>query len=158
MDKIIIFTDGSCQVHQKKLGGWGAVLIYKEIKKEIFGGEYNTTNNRMEIRAVIEALKIIKTTHIPIEVYSDAEYVVRCFIEGWYHKWLLNGWKSSKSKVKNVDLWKELIELVEMQDDIQFFKVKAHVGIELNELADDLANIGLEKLKNLNIEGKNKYE
>jgi ribonuclease HI len=158
MDKIIIFSDGSCEVHSRKIGGWGAVLIYKDIKKEICGGEYNTTNNRMEIKACIEALNIIKTTHIPIEIYSDSEYVVKCFLEGWYRKWLLNGWKSSKSKVKNVDLWKELIELVERQDNIQFFKVKAHVGIELNELADNLANIGLEKLKNSNIERKNKYE
>ena len=147
MDKIIIYTDGSCQVHTRKIGGWGAVLIYKEHVREICGGDTNTSNNRMELQACIEALKFIKTTHIPIEIYSDSQYVVSCFVEGWYHKWLLNNWKSSKSKVKNVDLWKELIELVEMQDDIQFFKVKAHNGVLFNEQADSLADDGLELTK-----------
>jgi ribonuclease HI len=147
LEKIIIYTDGACEVHKSRCSGWGAVLQYKDYIKEICGGEINSTNNAMEIKAVIEALKLIKTTHIPIEIYSDSQYVVSCFVEGWYHKWLLNNWKSSKSKVKNIDLWKELIELVEMQDDIQFYKVKAHNGIELNEKADNLANIGLEMTK-----------
>jgi len=147
LNKIIIYTDGACEIHKSRCSGWGAVLIYKEHVREIFGGELNSSNNRMEIKAVIEALKIIKTTHIPIEIYSDSQYVVSCFVEGWYHKWLLNNWKSSKSKVKNVDLWKELIELVEKQDEIQFFKVKAHDGIELNELADNLATEGLQLTK-----------
>jgi ribonuclease HI len=147
LEKIIIYTDGSCQISNRKLGGWGAVLIYKEYVREIFGGELNTSSNRMELLACIKALEFVKTTHISIEVYSDSQYVVSCFVEGWYHKWLLNNWKSSKSKVKNVDLWKELIKLVERQDDIQFFKVKAHNGIELNELADSLASEGLEMTK-----------
>jgi ribonuclease HI len=147
LDKIIIYTDGACEVHKSRVSGWGAVLQYKDYIKKICGGEINSTNNAMEIKAVSEALKLVKTTHIPIEIYSDSQYVVSCFVEGWYHKWLLNNWKSSKSKVKNVDLWKELIELVEMQEDIQFYKVKAHNGIELNELADNLANEGLELTK-----------
>jgi ribonuclease HI len=147
LEKIIVYTDGSCQVHTRKIGGWGAVLIYKDHIREICGGELNTSNNRMELQACIEALKFITTTHIPIEIYSDSQYVVSCFVEGWYHKWLLNNWKSSKSKVKNVDLWKELIELVERQDDITFHKVKAHAGIPLNERADELAGIGLEATK-----------
>jgi ribonuclease HI len=147
MDKIIIFTDGACLVHKGKIGGYGAVLKYKDYIKKIYGGEMNTTNNAMEIKACIEALKCIKTTHIPIEIYSDSEYVVKCFQECWYHKWLYNGWRSAKSKVKNVDLWKELIDLVEAQDEINFYKVKAHAGIELNEMADDLANTGIEMTK-----------
>jgi ribonuclease HI len=147
LEKIIVYTDGSCQVHTRKIGGWGAVLIYKDHVREIFNGEMNTSNNRMELQACIEALKFIKTTHIPIEIYSDSQYLISCFNEGYYHKWLLNNWKSSKSKVKNVDLWKELIELVEKQDDIQFFKVKAHSGDTWNDKADELANIGLELIK-----------
>jgi ribonuclease HI len=147
MDKIIIYTDGACQVHLSKIGGYGAVLQYKDYIKKIYGSELNSSNNRMEIKAVIEALKCIKTTHIPIEIFSDSEYVVKCFQECWYHKWLYNGWRSAKSKVKNVDLWKELIDLVERQDDIHFFKVKAHAGIELNEMADNLASIGIEMAK-----------
>lgn len=147
MEKIIIYTDGACEVHKNRVSGWGAILIYKEYIKEICGGEINSTNNRAEIMACIMALKEIRTTYIPIEIYSDSQYVVSCFVEGWYHKWLLNNWKSTKSKVKNVDLWKELIELVEVQDDITFHKVKAHAGIELNERADNLASEGLELTK-----------
>lgn len=147
MDKIIIYTDGACHVHKSKAGGYGAVLKYKDYIKKIHGGERNTSNNRMELKAVIEALKCIKTTHIPIEIYSDSQLIVRCFQENWYHNWIYNNWNSAKSKVKNPDLWKELISLVENQDDINFYKVKAHAGIELNELADDLANIGLEMIE-----------
>ena len=147
MNKIIIYTDGACEIHKSRCSGWGAVLQYKDNIKKICGGEMNSTNNAMEIKAVIMALKEIRTNHIPIEIYSDSAYLINCFHEGWYRKWLLNNWKSSKSKVKNVDLWKELIELVERQDDIQFFKVKAHSGIELNELADQLASEGLEITK-----------
>ena len=144
MNKLIIYTDGSCQVHKSKIGGYGAVLIYGDYIKKIFGGEKNTTNNRMELKAIIEALKCVKVTNISIEIYSDSEYIVNCFQQGWYQKWIYNDWRTSKSKVKNVDLWKKLIELVEKYDDIQFIKVKAHAGIEYNELADSLAEIGLQ--------------
>lgn len=144
MDKIIIYTDGACHVHKSKCGGYGAVLKYKDYIKKIYGGERNTTNNAMELKAVIEALKCVKTTHVPIEIYSDSQLIVNCFQENWYNNWIYNNWRTTKSRVKNVELWKELIDLVEKQDDINFFKVKAHIGIELNELADDLANIGLE--------------
>lgn len=147
MDKIIIFTDGACEVHKSKVGGYGAVIVHNGYTKTISGGQMNTSNNAMEIKACIEALKCIKTTSIPIEIYSDSQYVVRCFQEGWYHKWLYNNWRSNKSKVKNVELWKELIELVENQDNISFIKVKAHAGVELNELADHLATLGLEMIK-----------
>jgi len=147
MTKIIIYTDGACHIHKNQVGGWGAVLIYKDHKKEICGGERDTSNNRMELKACIEALKCITTTHIPVEIYSDSLYIVNCFNKGWYRNWLLNNWKTTKGRVKNVDLWKELIELVEQQENITFFKVKAHSGIELNDLADQLANEGLEKTK-----------
>lgn len=150
MNKIIIYTDGACHVHKGKVGGYGAVLKYKEHLKEIRGGELNTSNNRMEIKACIEALKCIKTTHIPIEIYSDSQYVVRCFQEEWYNKWIYNNWRSNKKEIKNIDLWKELIHLVSKQEEIIFLKVKAHAGIELNELADDLANRGLELTKKKN--------
>ncbi|RKD28975.1 ribonuclease HI [Thermohalobacter berrensis] len=150
MDKIIIYTDGACSGNQNEnnKGGYGAVLIYKEHKKEIYGGEKNTTNNRMELKGCIEALKLLKRNDIPVEVYTDSAYLCNCMNQKWYEKWRKNGWKNSKKKpVENRDLWIELIKLVESFDSIKFIKVKGHSGIELNELADSLANKGIEELE-----------
>ncbi|WP_425446912.1 ribonuclease HI [Dethiothermospora halolimnae] len=145
MEKIIIYTDGACSGNQneKNKGGYGAVLIYKEHKKEIHGGEENTTNNRMELKACIEALKTLKKVNIPVEVYTDSAYLCNCMNQKWYLKWQKNGWKNSKKKpVENKDLWEELLYVVGKINDITFLKVKGHAGIELNELADQLANKG----------------
>jgi ribonuclease HI len=149
MDKIIIYTDGACSGNQNdnNKGGYGAVLIYKEHRKEIYGGEINTTNNRMELRACIEALKTLKRRDIPVEVYTDSAYLCNCINQKWYEKWRKNGWKNSKKEpVENKDLWEELLKLVESIKDIKFIKVKGHSGVELNELADALANKGIDEL------------
>ena len=145
---IVIYTDGACSGNQFKnnSGGWGAVLISGEKRKEIFGGEKNTTNNRMELTACIKGLMEIKRSDAPIKIYSDSAYIVNCINNKWYVKWEKNGWKTSKKEpVENKDLWQELLELIK-KFDIEFIKVKGHSGIELNERADELANKGMDNL------------
>lgn len=130
MKVITIFTDGACQGNQNSvnIGGWGAVLNYQDHTKELYGGEINTTNNRMELKAVIEGLKALKTTHIPVKIYSDSAYTVNCFKEGWHIGWVKNGWKNSQKKpVENQDLWVELLALVGSQSKVSFLKLKGHL-------------------------------
>lgn len=150
MDKIIIYTDGACSGNQSKenIGGWGAILIYKDKEKEIYGGEINTTNNRMELTAVIESLKTIKNRSIQTELYTDSAYICNCIIQKWYVNWEKNGWKNAKKQdVENQDLWKELLMLYRAFNYIEFYKVKGHSGVEYNEKADELANKGIELAK-----------
>ena len=107
MEEITIYTDGACSGNPGP-GGWGAVLMYKGNKKEISGGKLNTTNNEMEITAVIQALKNLKYP-CNVKLYSDSAYVVNCFNQGWIYNWRKNGWKNaSKEPVKNKELWEEL--------------------------------------------------
>ncbi len=141
---IHIFTDGASLIHKSKVGGWSAILLYKEMKKEIMGADANSTNNQMELKACIKALEQIKTTHIPIKLYSDSSYVVDGMNE-WRFNWQLNGWKSNKKKIKNRELWEELIRLSERQDEMEFIKVKGHAGVELNERADELCSLAMEE-------------
>ncbi|MCK5004753.1 MAG: ribonuclease HI, partial [Candidatus Aminicenantes bacterium] len=101
MNRLVeIYTDGACSGNQFKdnLGGWGAVLFYGDKKKEIFGGERNTTNNRMEMKACIMGLREMKSTDIQIKLYSDSAYIVNCINKKWYMKWEKNGWKTSKKE------------------------------------------------------------
>lgn len=150
MNKIIIYTDGACSgnQHTNNVGGYGAVLIYNNHRKEIFGGEKNTTNNRMELKAPIEALKLIKKNDISIEIYTDSAYLCNCMNQKWYVNWQKNGWLNSKKKpVENKELWQELLRLVDEFTDIKFIKVKGHSGVELNEKADELANKGMEEIR-----------
>src|SRR6056297_3196312 len=95
-NKIIIYSDGACSNNQSdnNLGGYGAVMLYKNHRKEIFGGEKNTTNNKMEMKAIIEALKLLKTNSIPVEIYTDSAYISNCINQKWYVKWMENGWKT----------------------------------------------------------------
>ncbi|PAD70609.1 ribonuclease HI [Bacillus sp. 7586-K] len=149
MSKIIIYCDGACSGNQfdVNIGGWGAVLQYKHTVKEIYGGVRNTTNNIMELTAAIEALKFIKTTNIPIEMHIDSAYVVNGMNE-WIHGWIKKGWrKSNKKPVENKELWVELNELRNKQSSVKFIKVKGHAGVELNELADQLANKGMDEIR-----------
>ena len=126
-------------------GGWGAVLIYGENKKEISGGNKNTTNNIMEITAVIEALKCLKN-ECKATVYSDSAYVVNCFNQGWIYNWKKNNWKTStKGPVKNKELWEELYILVKKYN-VEFIKVKGHSDNELNNRCDELARSEINKL------------
>jgi len=144
-DKIIIYCDGACSGNQFKnnVGGWGAVLKFKDKVKEIYGGEKNTTNNRMELTACIKALEQIKSNTYEIEMYCDSAYIVNCINERWYVKWQRNGWKTAQKKaVENQDLWMRLLELVD-QYKLTFHKVKGHAGVDLNERADEMANKGM---------------
>lgn len=135
--KVTIYTDGACSGNPGK-GGWGAILIYGDAVKEISGGEDNTTNNRMELKAVIEALKALKSP-CDVEIYSDSAYVVNAFTQKWIDNWIKNNWKTAyKKSVKNVDLWQELLVLIKTHN-VTFKKVKGHSDNELNERCDKLA-------------------
>lgn len=126
-----IYTDGACSGNQndENFGGWGAILEFGTTKKELHGGEINTTNNRMELTAVIEAFKALKKDGLIIRVFSDSSYVSNCFREKWYVNWEKNGWRNTaKKQVGNQELWKELIDLVG-KHDVTFYRVKGHVNL-----------------------------
>ena len=126
-----MYTDGACSGNQsdENVGGWGAVLEYGEHKKELFGGMVNTTNNRMELTAVIEAFRALKAPNQTIQVFTDSSYVANCFREKWYISWEKNNWRNaSKKPVENRELWEELLSLVR-QHDVRFFRVKGHVNL-----------------------------
>ncbi len=137
MEKVIIYTDGACSGNPGP-GGWGAILMYQGNKKEISGGKSNTTNNVMELTAVIEALKLLKYP-CEVELYSDSAYVVNAFIQKWIDNWMKNNWKTSnKEPVKNQELWKELYDLTQIHK-VKFIKVKGHSDNEFNNRCDELA-------------------
>lgn len=136
---ICIFTDGGVRGNGKEdsRGGYGAYLTFKESKKEINGVEESTTNNRMELMGLIEGLRALKTTNVPITVIADSAYVVNCFKQGWYKNWRRNGWKNSnKEPVENRELWEKLLELVEKQESIIFQQIKGHIVKNLKELEE----------------------
>jgi len=145
-DRILIYCDGACSGNQfaRNKGGWGAVLKYRDRVREISGGETDTSNQRMELTACINALALVKKKDLRIEVYSDSAYLVNCIRQGWYRRWQRNGWKNiAKKPVENRDLWERLISLL-AEFDVTFHKVQGHAGIELNERADALARKGME--------------
>lgn len=141
MEKVIIYTDGACSGNPGP-GGWGAILMYKENKKEISGGNKNTTNNVMELTAVIEGLKLLKYP-CEVDLYSDSAYVVNAFLQGWIYNWVKNGWKTSgKEPVKNKEIWQELYELTK-KHKVNFIKVKGHSDNEFNNRCDELARMAI---------------
>lgn len=144
MEKVILYTDGACSGNPGP-GGWGAILMYKENKKELSGGKKDTTNNVMEITAVLEGLKALKND-CEVEVYSDSAYVVNAFNAKWIDNWKKNGWKNSqKEEVKNKELWQELDTLVQKYK-VKFNKVKGHSTNEYNNRCDELARNAIKKL------------
>ena len=180
-DRILrIYTDGGCSGNQSEenLGGWGAILEYGAAVKELHGAEENTTNNRMEMTALLEAFRAIKKGGQRIHVFSDSSYLMNCFREKWYVKWQTNGWKTAgKKPVENRDLWEALLPFLE-EHEISFYRVKGHVNLnskvtdfnklyekfcewngtefsheefeyitEKNNRADELANIGIDELR-----------
>jgi ribonuclease HI len=135
--EIVIYTDGACSRNPGP-GGWAAVLKYGEHMKEISGGEKNTTNQRMEMRAVIEALRVLKEPCAVI-IHSDSAYVVNCFKQKWHVNWQKNGWRNSKGEtVSNRDLWEDLLHEI-ARHKVKFQKVKGHAGVAWNERCDELA-------------------
>ncbi len=137
MEDVIIYTDGACSGNPGP-GGWGSILMYKNTKKEISGAQKNTTNNVMELTAVIEALKQLKYS-CKVKLYSDSAYVINAFNQKWIYGWLKNGWRnSSKKPVKNKELWQELYELSKIHN-IEFIKVKGHSDNEYNNRCDEMA-------------------
>lgn len=144
MKEIILYTDGACSGNPG-MGGWGSILIYKGREKVFSGGENLTTNNRMELMAVIKGLSAIKES-CKVDVYSDSAYVVNAFLQGWVAKWQMNGWKSSKGKVLNIDLWQTLLAEME-RHEVVWHKVKGHADNENNNRCDALARGEIEKLK-----------
>lgn len=144
MEEVTIYTDGACSGNPGP-GGWGAILMYKGNKKEISGGRKDTTNNVMELTAVIEALKLLKFP-CKVNLYSDSAYVVNAFLQNWVINWQKNNWKTSDKKdVKNKELWQELINLTNIHD-VTFFKVKGHADNEYNNRCDELARNAISKL------------
>ena len=143
MSKVIIYTDGACSGNPGP-GGWGAVLMYNDNKKEISGYNENTTNNIMEITAVIEALKLLKY-ECEVEIYSDSAYVVNAYNQKWIENWKKNNWRTSgKEAVKNKELWQELDSLVN-KHKVKFIKVKGQADNEWNNRCDELATGEIKK-------------
>jgi len=137
MKEVTIYTDGACSKNPGP-GGWGAILMYGEHKKEIAGYAPSTTNQRMELTAVIEALKQLKEP-CQVKVYSDSAYLINAFNQDWLVNWQRNGWKNSqKQDVENQDLWKELLVLVK-RHRVTWIKVKGHADNIYNNRCDELA-------------------
>ena len=144
MEEVTIYTDGACSGNPGP-GGWGCILMYKDNKKEISGGKKDTTNNVMELTAVIEGLKSLKFP-CKVKLYSDSAYVVNAFNQKWIYGWLKNGWKnSSKEPVKNKELWQELYNLTKVHK-VEFIKVKGHADNEYNNRCDELARNAITNL------------
>lgn len=145
MKNIQIYTDGACSGNPG-VGGWACVLLYNEVQKKICGGESNTTNNRMELMAVIKSLEALKEP-CEVDLYSDSAYVVNAFLQDWISSWVLNNWKNkSKEPVKNAELWQKLLNLTKIHK-VCWHKVKGHSDNELNNLCDQLARGEIEKIK-----------
>lgn len=176
MKLLNIYTDGACSNNQsdENAGGWGAILEYGDSRKEMYGGEADTTNNRMEMTALIEALSALKRDGLTIRVFSDSTYLMSCFRNRWYVSWEKKGWRTSaNTPVKNKELWTQLLSLTG-KHNISYYIVKGHVNVnkdealrkeygrfrekngqefsfdefvyitKMNNRADELANIGME--------------
>lgn len=144
MKKVDLYTDGACSYNPGP-GGWGAILIYKGVEKELSGGHPETTNNRMEITAMLEGLRALKEK-CEVTLYSDSAYCIDAFNLGRIKNWQANGWRTAdKKEVKNLDLWKELLSIMSGHK-ITFVKVKGHADNEYNNRCDKLARAETEKL------------
>ena len=145
MKNVTLYTDGACSGNPGA-GGWGCVLIYKGAQKEFSGAEDNTTNNRMELMAVIVGLEKLKE-RCEVDIYSDSAYVTNAFLQNWISGWVLNNWKGAdKKEVKNKDLWQRLYTLTG-KHKVVWHKVKGHADNELNNLCDKLATTAIKEFK-----------
>ena len=135
--RVILYTDGACSGNPGA-GGWGAILLFNGHERELSGGEAQTTNNRMELMAVIKGLEALKYP-CKVEIYSDSAYTVNAFTNGWITSWEKNGWRKANHKaVLNVDLWQRLLQLTKVHE-VEFKKVKGHADNEYNNRCDALA-------------------
>ena len=142
--QVTIYTDGACSGNPGP-GGWGCVLMYRQHRRESSGGAQNTTNNRMEITAALEALKLLKEP-CQVDLYTDSAYLCNALEKNWLDNWSRNGWKTaSKGSVENQDLWKELILLLD-KHDVKFHKVKGHADNEFNNRCDKLAREAVQRI------------
>lgn len=147
MKNVTIYTDGACRGNGKEntIGAYGIVLIYNEVKKEIKKSFVNTTNNIMELSAVIDALSMLKEP-CSVKIYSDSAYVINAINQNWIKNWIKNGWRtSSKEPVKNRELWEKLIKLMEIHE-VKFIKVKGHADNPYNNRCDELANEAMDEI------------
>lgn len=147
MKNVTIYTDGACRGNGKEntIGAYGIVLIYNEVKKEIKKSFVNTTNNIMELSAVIDALSLLKEP-CSVKIYSDSAYVVNAINQNWIKNWIKNGWRtSSKEPVKNRELWEKLMKLMEIHE-VKFIKVKGHADNPYNNRCDELANEAMDEI------------
>ena len=143
--RVTLYTDGACSGNPG-LGGYGGVLIYGDVKREYSGAEKQTTNNRMELMAVIVGLKRLKYP-CAVDVYSDSAYTVNAYLNGWIYAWKNNGWKKADKKaVQNVDLWEELYALTQIHE-VTFHKVAGHADNALNNRCDELARGAIVELR-----------
>lgn len=146
-NKVIIYTDGSC-LGNPGPGGYAAILRYGDTVKEFYGGEPETTNNKMELMGVIKALEQLKRP-CPAEIHIDSQYVMNGFVKDWLTEWKKRGWKTaSKQPVKNQELWQRLDELCAMHE-VSWHHVRGHQGQKENERCDELAKMGAEKVQKL---------
>jgi ribonuclease HI len=144
LKEVTIYTDGACSGNPGP-GGWGALMMFGDQSKQFSGAEPNTTNNRMELVAAIEALKKLKEP-CTVKLYSDSAYLVNCFRQGWYKNWLKNGWMNSKKQpVENKELWQELLRLMDIHQ-VEYIKVKGHADNPYNNQCDQLARDAIKTL------------
>ncbi|MDE6472472.1 MAG: ribonuclease HI [Clostridia bacterium] len=145
MKNVTIYTDGACSGNPG-IGGWGAILMYNGHEKELSGYNKDTTNNRMEMFAVIQGLSALKEP-CDVQIYSDSAYVCNAFSEGWVNQWEKNNWKTvNKTPVKNDDLWKHLLLLI-AKHKVEFIKVKGHADNQFNNRCDKLATDAIKRVK-----------
>lgn len=144
--EFVIYTDGACSGNPGP-GGWGVLMLYGDLEKTLYGGEPETTNNRMELTAAIEALTAVKPNYKgSITLWTDSTYVLKGITE-WIKGWKKRGWKNAAKKpVKNVDLW-EALDVLNAKHDVTWKWVKGHAGVEGNERADELARLGVEQVR-----------
>jgi ribonuclease HI len=145
MDLVTIYTDGACSKNPGP-GGWGCVLICGSYRKEASGNAAETTNNRMELTAAIEALRMLKRS-CSVDLYTDSAYLCNAFEKGWLNHWCRNGWKTAnKHEVENRDLWEQLNSLCDTHE-VRFHKVKGHADNEENNRCDKLARSAIKELQ-----------
>ena len=149
MKDIILYTDGACSGNPG-IGGYGFILMYKDKKKEFSGVDGDTTNNKMEITAVIKGLNQIKEP-CNVTVYTDSAYTMNAFDLGWIENWEKNNWKNANKKpVKNLELWQGLISAINRHNSVKWVKVKGHSDNVYNNRCDELARAEIEKYKAIN--------